>query len=78
MESKDFKSLVYSTSTGTVYAYVNGTKREIQKVRDKYCFISSKSILENCLNIAPIFKKPKYANFFNEESQKLIHEYINS
>lgn len=73
-----FESLTYNTVNGTVYAYIKGTKREIQKVKDRYCFISAKRVFEDSLNIAPIFKKPKYANFFNEESQTQIHKYINS
>ncbi len=77
-QSNEIEGFVQNTSNGNVYVIVKGIKRNICTTNSgKYGFISNDKVLNEWAFVGNT-KKLKYINIFNEQSQKIIEDFINS
>ena len=77
-QSNEIEGFVQNTLNGNIYVIVKGIKRNICTTNSgKYGFISNNKVLDEWVFVGNS-KKLKYINIFNEQSQKIIEDFINS
>ena len=78
-QSNEIEGFVQNTSNGNVYVIVKGIKRNLCTTNSgKFGFISNDKVLNEWAFVGGNMKKLKYINIFNEQSQKIIEDFINS